>query len=110
MTIIDKAAWQIDGGVPKELVVKHFITVFSWLDRHKMLSDEGREEFEDGIDSCASLNEDLITPEALDFLEECYDGYLKVIEQDGKYGSDSSDIELEKIYLNYSEKRRASRG
>lgn len=28
MIIIDKAAWQIDGGVPEELVVNHFKTVF----------------------------------------------------------------------------------
>jgi len=102
MKIIDKAAWQIDGGVPEELVVRHFQIVFSWLDRHKMLSDEGKEEFDDGIDSCASLNEDLVTPEALVFLEKCYDEYLKTLEG-GKYGSDLSEIELEKAYSIYCE-------
>lgn len=104
MKIIDKAAWQIDGGVPEELVVKHFQTVFLWLDQHEMLSDEGKEELDDGIDSCASLNEDLVTPEAFDFLEKCYDEYLKLLEG-GKYGSEFSTIELEKIYLIYSEKQ-----
>lgn len=98
MKIIDKAAWQIDGGVPEELVVRHFTTVFSWLSQHKMLSDEGEEEFEDGIDSSASLNEDLVTPDALIFLEKCYDMFLKTVEEEGKYGSDLSATELEKMY------------
>lgn len=104
MKIIDKAAWQIDAGVPEEFVVKHFQTVFSWLDQHEMLSDEGKEEFDDGIDSCASLNEDLVTPEALNFLEKCYDEFLKTLKGE-KYGSDFSAAELEKIYLAYLEKQ-----
>lgn len=103
MIIIDKAAWQIDGGVPEELVVNHFKTVFSWLKRHDMLSDEGEEEFEDGIDDCASLNEDLITKEGIEFLEKCYDDYLKVIAKD-KYGIDYNGYELEKIYNQYNVK------
>lgn len=104
MKIIDKAAWQIDGGVPEEFVSKHFQAVFSWLDQHEMLSEEGKEEFEDGIDSCASLNEDLVTPEALDFLDKCYDECLKTIEKNGLYGSDLSTAEFEKAYLIYLEK------
>lgn len=104
MKIIDKAVWQIDGGVSEELVVKHFTAVFLWLDQHEMLSDEGKEELDDGIDSCASLNEDLVTLEALGFLEKCYDGYLKTLEG-GKYGSDFSTTELEKIYLIYLDKQ-----
>ena len=100
MKIFDKAAWQIDGGIPTDVVVKHFNIVFTWLDKHEMLSDEGREEFEDGIDDCASLNEDLVTPEGSDFLDKNYDNYLKVL-RDGKYGKDFNAVELEKIYLDY---------
>lgn len=103
MKIIDKAAWQIDGGIPEELVVKHFQIVFLWLDEHEMLSDEGVEELEDGIDSCASLNEDLVTSEGLVFLDACYDKYLKLIETNGMYGSELSVLELEKVYLTYKE-------
>ena len=47
MLIFDKAAWQIDVGVPEELVVSHFRTVFLWLEKHDMLSAEGKEELED---------------------------------------------------------------
>ncbi len=46
MVIIEKAVWQIDGGIPENLVISHFNTVFTWLDDHKMLSAEGKEELE----------------------------------------------------------------
>jgi len=105
MVIIDKAAWQIDGGVPEELVVKHFQAVFLWLDRHGMLSDEGQEELSDGIDDCASLNEDLLTSEALVFLEQCYDEYLKEVDGE-KYGNDCGAAELEKVYLAYLDRSK----
>lgn len=97
MIIIDKAAWQIDGGLPENLVISHFKTVFVWLNNHEMLTETGKEELEDGIDDCASLNESLVTTEGLAFLEKCYDEYLSVIAKD-KYGIDYNGEELEKIY------------
>ncbi|MDR2492368.1 MAG: hypothetical protein LBD25_02740 [Coriobacteriales bacterium] len=105
MIIIDKARWQIDGGVPEDSVVSHFQAVFSWLCKHDMLSDEGREEFDDGIDCSASLNEDLVTSEALVFLENCYDDFLKTIEGMGMYGSDSVIDVLDNIYSTYIDVR-----
>ena len=102
MVIIDKAVWQIDGGIPEDLVISHFNTVFTWLDDHKMLSAEGKEELEDGIDDCASLNEEMITMEGLAFLEACYEKYLTGIVKD-KYGIDFNGEELEKIYKKYRE-------
>ena len=101
MKIIDKAAWHIDAGVPEEFVVKHFQTVFCWLVQKDMLSDEGKEELEDGIDSSASLNEDLVTPKALVFLEKCYDEYLRALEEVGIYGNDSSKAKLEELYFDF---------
>lgn len=100
MIIIDKAAWQIDGGVPENLVTSHFKTVFSWLDNHGMLTAEGQEEMEDGIDDTVSLHEKLVTSEGLAFLEKCYDEYLSIIAKD-KYGLDIEGEELEKIYRKY---------
>lgn len=105
MIIIDKAVWQIDGGVPEELVVNHFKTVFLWLEKHDMLSDEGKEELEDGIDDCASLNEELVTKAGIEFLEACYDDYLKVVAKD-KYGTDYNGSELEKIYAQYKANKK----
>jgi hypothetical protein len=102
MIIIDKATWQIDAGIPANLVVNHFNTVFIWLNNHGMLTKAGIEEFEDGIDDSASLNERLVTVGGLTFLEKCYDEYLTVIAKD-KYGVDYGGEELEKIYQKYKE-------
>lgn len=101
MIIIDKAAWQIDGGIPEDLVVSHFNIVFGWLNAHGMLSEAGKEELKDGIDDCVSLNEEMVTTDGLDFLEACYDEYLTAIAKD-KYGIDFNGEELEKIYQKYA--------
>lgn len=66
-----------------------------------MLSEAGKEELEDGIDNCVSLNEDMVTKNWLAFLDKCYDEYLTVIAKD-KYGIDFSGEELEKIYQKYT--------
>ena len=104
MKIIDKAAWQIDGGVPVNLVVRHFITVFTWLYDHDMLTEEGIEEFEDGVDDCASLNDELVNTKGMLFLESCYDEYLKSVAKEF-YGKDIGGKIIEKIYTAYLEAR-----
>lgn len=93
----DKAEWQIDGGIPEDLVVNHFNLVFAWLDKHKMLSDEGKEEYEFGIDSEALLNEELLTQDGIKFLDECYDEFLALISKD-MYGKVDSIGELNRLY------------
>lgn len=102
MIIIDKAAWQIDGGIPEEIVASHFKIVFEWLRKKGMLTSEGIEELADGIDNCASLNEELVTKDGIEFLENCYDDYLKIIAKD-KYGLDFNGVELEKLFERYRE-------
>lgn len=103
MTIFDKASWQIDGGIPENLVISHFCTVFKWLYSYNMLSEEGKEELDEGIDNCASLNENMVTDEGFIFLEKCYDEYLEAISKD-KYGKNLNGEELEKIYNKYMKK------
>ena len=102
MKIIDKASWQIDGGVPADAVVSHFITVFTWLYNHDMLTEDGIEEFEDGIDDCASLNDELVNKKGMFFLESCYDEYLKSVAKEF-YGKDINGKILDTIYATYSE-------
>ena len=100
LKIFDKAEWQIDGGIPEDLVVNHFNLVFAWLDKHEMLSDEGKEELEFGIDSEASLNEELLTRDGIKFLDEYYDDFLALISKD-KYGKDASIDELDRLYKKF---------
>ncbi len=100
MKIIDKAAWQIDGGVPDDIVVSHFNIVFSWLLHHDMLTEDGIEEYEDGIDDCASLNDELVNETGIEFLEKCYDEYLKAVAKEF-YGKDLGGEILNNIYAEY---------
>ena len=102
MKIIDKASWQIDGGLPVDAVVNHFITVFTWLYDHDMLTEEGIEELEDGIDDCASLNDELVNKKGMLFLESRYDEYLKLVAKEF-YGKDIDGNIIEKIYAAYLE-------
>lgn len=103
MKIIDRAAWQIDGDIPEDLAINHFYRVFSWLYNHDMLTDEGIEEFEEGIDDCASLNDELINEKGMIFLEDCYDEYLKSV-SNNLYGKDTDGKLLDMIYSAYKSK------
>jgi len=100
LKIYDKAVWQIDGGIPFELVVNHFKIVFSWLKKHDMLSEIGKEELDEGIDCEASLNEEQLTNEGIDFLDKYYDKFLMAIAKE-KYGKDNAIEELDKFYKEY---------
>ncbi|MBQ5564138.1 MAG: hypothetical protein IIT39_12265 [Clostridia bacterium] len=73
MIIFDKAAWHIDAGMNESDVVKKFKSVFDWLDRHTLLSEEGLEILDFGIDSSISLNEKMVTKKGFRFLDEYYD-------------------------------------
>jgi len=97
MKIIDKASWQIDGGIQPSVVVAHFKRMFLWLDDKAMLTHEGKEILAFGIDESVSLHERLITPEALAFLETKYDDYLKR----NPYGEDNDCLSLEVIFTDY---------
>ena len=62
-----------------------------------MLSEEGEEKYEDGINDCASLNTDLLTSLAADFLSKHDDEFLIKI-ANGKYGVMEEGEVLEEIY------------
>ena len=57
----------------------------------------GIEELEFGIDSEASLNEELLTLEGIKFLDKYYDDFLTLISKN-KYGTEESVDELDKLY------------
>ena len=101
LKIIDKAVWQTDGGVPADKTAQHFRTVFVWLSRHGMLTGEGEEELEDGIDDCASLNDELVNEQGMAFLEDCYDDYLRAVKD--RYGEDEDGELLESIWQKYTQ-------
>lgn len=73
MKIFDKAAWQIDGGISEEIVIAHFTAILEWLQSMNMLSADGEEILEIGIDDSVSLNEKMLSEEGNEFLTKYYD-------------------------------------
>ena len=73
MKIYDKAQWHIDAGESKEKVLKKFEVIFSFLHEHNLLSEDGIEVWEIGIDESISLHERLLTQEGNMLLDLCYD-------------------------------------
>ena len=91
MKIYDKAQWHIDAGEDPQEVIGKFREVFSFLASHNMLSDDGLEIFEFGIDSSVSLNEKMVSEEGNHFLEKYYNEVINCSAQ-------SIGDELEKKY------------
>lgn len=77
MKSYDKAAWHIDGGENTSDVVVRFKEVFTFLADKKMLSDDGIETLEFGMDSSVSLNSTMVNAEGEDFLDSYYDWILQ---------------------------------
>lgn len=76
MKVFDKAQWHIDQGENTSEVIAKFKAVFSFLHAHKMLSAEGLEMYEFGIDSSISLNERMVTPDGKICLDRHYDAVI----------------------------------
>lgn len=78
MKIYDKAKWHIDGGENTKEVIEKFVVIFTVLKSKNMLSDEGKEVMEIGIDGSVSLHERLLTEEGNVFLEQNYDSIINL--------------------------------
>lgn len=82
MEIFDKAKWHIDNGENPQDVVAKFSTMFEFLNKYHMLSAEGVELYELGIDSSISLHERLVNTQGLAFLKEQYDHLICMTSED----------------------------
>ena len=89
MKIFDKAQWHIDGGENPSSVTNKFLVIFDLLNEEGLLSDDGMEILELGIDSSVSLNEKMVTGIGFEFLEKYYDEVIN-------YGCDEIAYELRK--------------
>jgi hypothetical protein len=78
MRIFDKAQWHIDAGEPAAETVERFNAVFQFLAGQGVLTPEGEEIMQLGIDSSASLHERLVNAKGAKFLDTNYDELLKL--------------------------------
>lgn len=75
--VYDKAKWHIDAGEDTKGVFDRFKKVFSFLKSRNMLTPEGLEQIEIGIDSEAVLHSRMLTRVGQLFLDANYDAILK---------------------------------
>jgi hypothetical protein len=76
MQVFDKAQWHIDAGEPANEVIARLKVVFQFLAERGLLSAEGKEIWQFGIDSSASLHERLVNEEGAKFLSAHYDDLI----------------------------------
>lgn len=95
VVVYDKAKYQIENGIDISTVKKHFEIIFNWLSSKSLLSDEGQEILEIGIDSEVSLNSKMLTDEGNKFISKHYDEILK----NHKYGDKNISQFLDKLFV-----------
>lgn len=86
VTIYDKVSWHYPNGknCPSlEAAKRHFEILMKWLMENNLLSDEGKEAFEAGIDSDFSITSSMLNDKGNKILERCYARWLKSIDYSG---------------------------
>ena len=74
--VYDKASWHIDAGEIKEEVLSKMRTLFAFLDSQDLLTEEGKEIIEIGIDSEVSIHSRMLTEKGNKFMDTCYDSVI----------------------------------
>lgn len=69
MKVVDKISWHVDAGENLSDHIHRFQVILDFLNTHSMLSTDGKEVLEIGIDSATSLNSKMLTPAGLAFCE-----------------------------------------
>lgn len=73
LKIYDKAKWHIDAGEDSGVVIDKLKAVLEFLDKEGMLTSEGKEILDLGVDSSVSIHERMLTDKGKNFMESNYD-------------------------------------
>lgn len=80
MKVYDKLKWHFPDGnaCPNlEAAKKHFVIIMKWLYSKSLLSQEGIEAMDIGIDQDFSLTSSMLTAQGNELLTSCYAAWLK---------------------------------
>jgi len=83
ITVYDKVSWHYPEGknCPNlEAAKAHFKTIMEWLKENSLLSGEGEEIFELGIDADFSITSSMLTEKGNDILKKHYSSWLKTVD------------------------------
>ena len=93
IVVYDKVSWHYPEGqnCPSlEAAKAHFRSVMKWLKNNDLLSDEGEEIFELGIDADFSITSSMLNAKGNDVLQKHYSSWLKTVDY-------SNNIDLTKL-------------
>lgn len=82
ITVYDKVSWHYPEGknCPNlEAAKAHFETIMEWLKENSLLSDEGLEIFEIGIDADFSITSSMLNRKGNDVLKKHYSNWLRTV-------------------------------
>ena len=80
--VYDNASWHIDAGEPTSSVLSHFKFIINWCNQNNLLTDEGEEILEFGIDASISIHSRLLNDSGNMFMTKYYDMFISAqIEQ-----------------------------
>jgi hypothetical protein len=99
--VYDKVKWHWPEGkgCPSlEAAKRHINFVMEWLDRNRLLSEDGQDLFAaHNVDDQFALTSEMTTPEGNRVLDVTYREWLKHIEYEGPLNSDLFDEALARI-------------
>jgi hypothetical protein len=81
--VYDKISWHYPEGqnCPSLNAAKlHFVIVLEWLKKNNLLSDEGEEIIEVGIDADFSITSSMLNKKGNSILEKNYSDWLKSVD------------------------------
>lgn len=81
-TVYDKVAWHIDAGENYDVVLSHFAFILSWCEKNNLLSAEGQEIVQMGVDDSISLHSRMFTEKGNKFMNKYYDEFISATDGD----------------------------
>lgn len=76
LKVYDKAKWHIDAGEDSGAVIDKLKAVLEFLDKEGMLTSEGKEIMDLGVDSSVSIHERMLTDKGINFMDLNYDNII----------------------------------
>ena len=102
LKVYDKAEWHIDAGENSKVVISRFKLIMNFLKAKSMLSNEGEEIIDIGIDSSISIHERMLTNLGKEFIESYYDN---IIDKNENEIPEALEEEYNKFIMQRTEER-----
>ena len=74
LVVYDKIQWHLNED--HDMAINRMKTLLSFLNEKGLLSEEGKEILEFGVDESTSVHERMLTDDGKDFMDACYDKAL----------------------------------